>query len=354
MNLRTSLPAYLGDVPRSAGRSAAPGDRGHLPRRAGQRDRRPGRQPARSGRPELHRRRRLRLVAGRARRRLQATWPPARATSWSAAAPTCTTASPTTCCSPPLRRCRPTGRCRTVRQRRRRHRPRRGRRRAWCSSDWPTPSATATAIYAVVKGRRRLQRRPRPGPDRPAAGGPARGRCDRAYAEAGISPRDVGLVEAHGTGTVVGDRTELRDADRASSSEAGARPGGMRDRLGQVADRAHQVRGGHGRRSSRRPWRCTTGVLPPTLHLERPNPAWDPETSPFVFHTAASPWATPAEERVAGVSAFGFGGTNFHAVLASARRPAPTRSTPSRPGRRSCSVSAAPIVRPPDAMYAAC
>ena len=48
-----------------------------------------------------------------------------------------------------------------------------------------------------------------------------------------------------------------------------------------------------------------------------------------MFHTAASPWAAPAEERVAGVSAFGFGGTNFHAVL-QAHRPAPTRSTRSR------------------------
>ncbi|MEU1168251.1 acyltransferase domain-containing protein, partial [Streptomyces sp. NPDC005921] len=50
-------------------------------------------------------------------------------------------------------------------------------------------------------------------------------------------------------------------------------------------------------------------------HLERPNPAWTEDDSPFVFHTEARPWAAPAAERVAGVSAFGFGGTNFHVVL---------------------------------------
>src|SRR5690606_894416 len=48
-------------------------------------------------------------------------------------------------------------------------------------------------------------------------------------------------------------------------------------------------------------------------HITRPNQAWDPATSPFVFLDEARPWA--AERRVAGVSAFGFGGTNFHAVL---------------------------------------
>ena len=57
-----------------------------------------------------------------------------------------------------------------------------------------------------------------------------------------------------------------------------------------------------------------TGVLPPT-RIEQPGPAWTPD-SPFAFRTQPSPWFAPAENRVAGVSAFGFGGTNFHAVIA--------------------------------------
>src|SRR5207247_976503 len=51
------------------------------------------------------------------------------------------------------------------------------------------------------------------------------------------------------------------------------------------------------------------------LHLTEPNPAWVAESSPFSFFLEARPWAAPPAERVAGVSAFGFGGTNFHAVL---------------------------------------
>jgi malonyl CoA-acyl carrier protein transacylase/NAD(P)-dependent dehydrogenase (short-subunit alcohol dehydrogenase family) len=64
-------------------------------------------------------------------------------------------------------------------------------------------------------------------------------------------------------------------------------------------------------------------VLPPTLHVKQPNPYWDPKTSPFVFGDAARPWLE--NERVAAVSAFGFGGTNFHCVLAK-------RGAPEEPG----------------------
>src|SRR5262249_21064075 len=56
-------------------------------------------------------------------------------------------------------------------------------------------------------------------------------------------------------------------------------------------------------------------VLPPTANIKSPNPAGQPAKSPFVFLEQARPWAS--SKRVAAVSAFGFGGTNFHAVLAS-------------------------------------
>ena len=134
----------------------------------------------------------------------------------------------------------------------------------------------------------------------------------RAYRAASISPRDVGLVEAHGTGTVVGDRTELASLTEVFAG-AGAAPSSVA--LGSVKSQI-----GH--------TKCTAGmaglikvalalhhrVLPPTLHIKRTNAAYDPETSPFMFGDVARPW--PAEDRKAGVSAFGFGGTNFHAVLA--------------------------------------
>src|SRR5439155_21823354 len=58
-----------------------------------------------------------------------------------------------------------------------------------------------------------------------------------------------------------------------------------------------------------------TRTLPPTL-VETPNPKGNFESGPLYLSTEARPWVHGSDEpRVAGVSAFGFGGTNFHAVL---------------------------------------
>ena len=57
-------------------------------------------------------------------------------------------------------------------------------------------------------------------------------------------------------------------------------------------------------------------VLPPSLHCEHPSPDIDFAHSPLYVNTELKPWTVPADSaRRAGVSAFGFGGTNFHAVL---------------------------------------
>ncbi|MEV7983431.1 beta-ketoacyl synthase N-terminal-like domain-containing protein, partial [Streptomyces sp. NPDC086519] len=136
----------------------------------------------------------------------------------------------------------------------------------------------------------------------------------RAYRNAGISPARVGLVEAHGTGTVVGDRTELSILSEVFA-EAGAENGGCA--LGSVKSQIGHTKCAAGLAGLiKTTLALHTGVKPPTLHLDHPNPAWKEADSPFAFHTEARPWAVPAAERVAGVSAFGFGGTNFHVVLA--------------------------------------
>ena len=56
-------------------------------------------------------------------------------------------------------------------------------------------------------------------------------------------------------------------------------------------------------------------MLPPSLNFERPNPNVDWSTTPFAVNTELREWKPERAVRVAGVSAFGFGGTNFHAVL---------------------------------------
>ncbi|ORT55774.1 type I polyketide synthase [Streptomyces sp. CB03238] len=165
-------------------------------------------------------------------------------------------------------------------------------------------------VYAVVKavgassdGRSLGLTAPRPEGQRRA--------LQRAYRRAGITPGEVGLVEAHGTGTVVGDSTELSVLTEVFGGSGGACSlGSVKSQLGHtkcaagLAGLIKAVRAVHG------------GVRPPTLHLTSPNPAWRPDTSPFFFDTEARPWTAPAARRVAAVSAFGFGGANYHAVLA--------------------------------------
>ncbi len=57
-------------------------------------------------------------------------------------------------------------------------------------------------------------------------------------------------------------------------------------------------------------------VLPPSINFDRPNPNLDWTRSPFAVNTELRHWEVPAGQvRVAGVSAFGFGGTNFHVVM---------------------------------------
>ncbi|MGW6844785.1 SDR family NAD(P)-dependent oxidoreductase [Streptomyces sp. NPDC054958] len=168
-------------------------------------------------------------------------------------------------------------------------------------------------VYAVIKavgaasdGRSLGLTAPRPEGQRRA--------LERAYARAGITPDQVGLVEAHGTGTVVGDSTELSVLSDLFTA-SGAEPGSCA--LGSVKSQLGHTKCAAGLAGLIKAARAVhTGVRPPTLHIDAPNPAWRAESSPFSFDSEARPWPVPAEQRIAGVSAFGFGGTNYHAVLA--------------------------------------
>ncbi|MFE3496709.1 SDR family NAD(P)-dependent oxidoreductase [Streptomyces sp. NPDC059175] len=143
----------------------------------------------------------------------------------------------------------------------------------------------------------------------------------RAYRNAGTSPAEVGLVEAHGTGTVVGDRAELSVLTEVFQ-EAGAHPGSCV--LGSVKSQIGHTKCAAGLAGLiKTVMALHTGVRPPTLHIGQPNSGWEGERSPFVFHRTALPWAEPPRRRIAGVSAFGFGGTNFHVVVGAHARSVP-------------------------------
>lgn len=136
----------------------------------------------------------------------------------------------------------------------------------------------------------------------------------RAYTRAGISPASVGLIEAHGTGTVVGDRTEIESLSVVFAENTETKQfcgvGSVKSMIGHTkaaagcAGLAKVALALHHR------------VLPPTLNVEEPNTEANFPESPFYISSEARPWLrSDATPRRAGVSAFGFGGTNFHAVL---------------------------------------
>ncbi len=136
---------------------------------------------------------------------------------------------------------------------------------------------------------------------------------ERAYQATGVSPSSVGLVEAHGTGTVVGDRTELATL-RDVYLEAGAEPQTVA--LGSVKSQMGHTKNAAGLAGVIKVvMALRERVLPPTL-VEEPNEAARDRTSPLYLNTRPRPWfAREDQPRRAAVSAFGFGGTNFHAVF---------------------------------------
>ena len=134
---------------------------------------------------------------------------------------------------------------------------------------------------------------------------------ERAYERSGISPSKVGLMEAHGTGTVVGDRTELATMTEMFTA-SGASTGSCV--LGSIKSQIGHTKCAAGLAGLiKAALSLYHGVRPPTLHIEEPNSYYDPERSPFAFLKRSQPWVDT--DRHAGVSAFGFGGTNFHVVL---------------------------------------
>ncbi|ASW73090.1 erythronolide synthase [Chryseobacterium piperi] len=166
-------------------------------------------------------------------------------------------------------------------------------------------------IYSVIKGVGGSSDGKALGLTAPRKVGQVRA-LERAYAQAGISPASVGLVEAHGTGTVVGDKTELSSLTNLFS-RSGALPG--QTHLGSVKTQIGHTKCAAGLAGLiKASLAVYHGVKPPTLHLQQPNAYYNAQTSPFAFYAESGLWSD--KNRYAGISAFGFGGTNFHTVIA--------------------------------------
>lgn len=139
----------------------------------------------------------------------------------------------------------------------------------------------------------------------------------RAYRDASVPPSTVTLVEAHGTGTVAGDKAEVealkRVFEQSGASERACALGSVKTMIGHTkaaAGLASLIKVAKALHHK---------VLPATIGVKVPNPACHFEKGPFYVNSETRPWILDDPEgkpiRRAGVSAFGFGGTNFHAVL---------------------------------------
>ncbi|AUX29428.1 MULTISPECIES: non-ribosomal peptide synthetase/type I polyketide synthase [Sorangium] len=138
----------------------------------------------------------------------------------------------------------------------------------------------------------------------------------RALTQAGVPPAAVGYVEAHGTGTPLGDPIEVQALAKVlGEGRAGDEPvvlGSVKTNLGHTeaaAGVAALIKTALALQHRR---------IPRSLHFTSPNPHVPWETLPVRVATASVPWAANGAARIAGVSSFGFGGTNAHVVLEAA------------------------------------
>ncbi|MEX3605215.1 MAG: amino acid adenylation domain-containing protein [Burkholderia sp.] len=134
---------------------------------------------------------------------------------------------------------------------------------------------------------------------------------EQALRQARIDPAQIGYVEAHGTGTRLGDPIEVTALSETYRRHTQARQycaiGSVKSNLGHL-DTAAGLAG-----CIKLALSLQHGEIPPTLHYKRPNPAIDFAASPFYVAERVQAW--PPGARLAGLSAFGIGGTNAHAIL---------------------------------------
>ncbi|HET9039668.1 MAG TPA: type I polyketide synthase, partial [Gemmatimonadales bacterium] len=182
----------------------------------------------------------------------------------------------------------------------------------------PLASAVAAgdSIYAVIRGGAVFQDGRTNGlmaPNRDAQEAVLRA----AYANAGVSPGDVQYLETHGTGTLLGDSMEAHAIGRVASAGRRETPlalGSVKSNLGHLeaaAGAAGLIKVALALRQ---------GAIPPSLHFTSPNPHVPFEALGLRVQRELANWPRREGPRLAGVSSFGFGGTNVHLVLEEAPR----------------------------------
>ena len=146
-----------------------------------------------------------------------------------------------------------------------------------------------------------------------APNGPAQEAVIReALDRAGVMPSEVGHVECHGTGTALGDPQEVEALQNVLGKGGGREQpcwiGSVKTNIGHL-ESAAGIAG-----LLKVVLCCKHGQIPPHLHFKELNPyiRLDPEV--LQISTTLQEWSSQTR-RIAGVSSFGFGGTNSHLVV---------------------------------------
>lgn len=135
----------------------------------------------------------------------------------------------------------------------------------------------------------------------------------RAYADAGVDPAAVDYVEAHGTGTILGDPIE--------AGALGQVLGQGRDAASPLLLGSAKTNFGHSEAAAgaagliKVVLGMNKGIIPPSINYSGPNPYIDFDREHLEVVQDPREWPAYSGRPVAGVSGFGFGGTNAHAVV---------------------------------------
>ena len=135
----------------------------------------------------------------------------------------------------------------------------------------------------------------------------------QALERAGVTPDQISYVEAHGTGTSLGDPIEFKSLKgvlmQERSPDQSCWLGSVKTNIGHL-ESAAGVAG-----LIKVVLAMQHREIPPHLHLNQLNPYVSLEGTTFTIPTERQPWLTGTQKRLAGVSSFGFGGTNCHVIL---------------------------------------
>ena len=135
-----------------------------------------------------------------------------------------------------------------------------------------------------------------------------------ALANAGVDPSEISYIEAHGTGTSLGDPIEVEALAEALHSDAADQSTCY---LGSAKSNIGHAEGAAGIAGLIKVIQSMQHeAIPPLLHFTGLNPHISFEDTPFAVTTELIPWT--GENRIAGLSSFGWSGTNAHVIIKSA------------------------------------